>query len=525
MRFSRMKIATQMAILLAALCLCMAAVGAIGLAGMRVAENGLDTVYRGRVVPLQQIKLVSDAYAVDIVDAAHKVRDGILTPAQGEQSILRARQRIDAQWKAYLATHLVNEEAALVASFAPLQARADAATERLLGLVRAGDLDGVRAFAARELYPAIDPLQDVLGKLIDLQLSETQKQYALSEAAYGRNLWTVLAVVGLCVLLAAGAGYGITRGITRALGAEPAAAAALAREVARGNLAATVELHDGDATSLMAQLRAMQDSLVRVVRHVHQCSHGVATAATQIAQGNTDLSARTEEQASALQQTAASMEQLTSTVRQNADHLALASQSAQQAASVAGDGGDVMQQVVATMREVDESARQIASIISVIDGIAFQTNILALNAAVEAARAGEQGRGFAVVAGEVRSLAGRSAEAARQIKGLIDSSTERVRRGSELVAQAETTMGDVVASVRRATDIMGEISAASHGQTQGAMQIREAVAQMDDVTQQNASMVEEMTAASSSMNAQAHELVDAVAHFRLPDGTARLALA
>ncbi|WP_271468654.1 methyl-accepting chemotaxis protein [Acidovorax sp. GBBC 3334] len=520
-----LKISTKMLLLLVSLCLCMAAVGTLGLVGMRMAKDGLDSVYRDRVVPLKQIKMVSDAYAVDIVDTAHKVRDGALTPAQAEQSVLKARERIEAQWKAYLATDLVEAEKALVAAFVPLRARADQATDRLLALVRAGDLEGVRAFAAREMYPAMDPLQEVLGQLIELQLTETQKQYEASEVLYHRNLWIEIGLVIACVLGAAIAGYAITRGITRALGAEPDAAAALAREVARGNLAVPIRLAEGDRSSLMAQLRTMQDSLARVVGRVHQSSHGVATASTQIAQGNTDLSSRTEEQASALQQTAASMEQLTSTVRQNADHLAEANRYAQSAATVAADGGDVMQQVVHTMREVDESARQIASIISVIDGIAFQTNILALNAAVEAARAGEQGRGFAVVASEVRSLAGRAAEAARQIKGLIDRSVSRVQRGSELVAQAENTMSQVVQSVRRATDLMGEISAASGEQSLGAAQISDAVSQMDQVTQQNAALVEEMAAAAASMSVQARELVETVAHFHLPAAADRPVLA
>ncbi|MDA8462215.1 methyl-accepting chemotaxis protein [Acidovorax sp. NCPPB 3859] len=520
-----MKIATKMSLLLSALCLCMAAVGAIGMLGMRAAKDGLDTVYRDRVLPLQQLKLVSDAYAVDIVDTAHKVRDGALTPAQAEQSVLRARQRIREQWSAYLATKLVAEEEALVNAFAPRQTLADAAADRLLGLVRAGDLEGVRAFAARELYPAMDPLQEVLGKLIDLQLSETKRLYTTSEAAYARNLRFVLAIVALCMLCAAVAGYFITRGITRALGAEPDTAAEVAREVARGNLAAPILLAEGDSTSLMAQLHSMQHSLARMVRKVHQCSHGVASASTQISEGNTDLSSRTEQQASALQQTAASMEQLSSTVRQSADSLARANVFALQAASTAGDGGAVMQQVVRTMRDVDDSARKIAGIVSVIDGIAFQTNLLALNAAVEAARAGELGRGFAVVAGEVRGLAGRAADAAKQIKGLIDSSASHVQHGSDLVAKAEATMEQVVESVRRATALMGEVSAASGEQSLGTAQISDAVSQMDQVTQQNAAMVEEMAAASVSMSAQARELVDAVSHFHLPQGTPRSALA
>jgi methyl-accepting chemotaxis protein len=266
----------------------------------------------------------------------------------------------------------------------------------------------------------------------------------------------------------------------------------------------------------MAQLQSMQSSLVQLVLQVRQGSESVATASAEIAQGNHDLSARTEQQASALEETAASMEQLSATVRQNADSAAQANQLAQSASSVAVQGGDVVAEVVTTMQGINESSRRIADIISVIDGIAFQTNILALNAAVEAARAGEQGRGFAVVASEVRSLAGRSAEAAKEIKLLISASVDRVAQGTVLVDKAGATMTEVVSAIRRVTGIVGEISAASGEQSAGVSQIGEAVIQIDQVTQQNAALVEEMAAAASSMKNQARDLVNAVAVFTLP---------
>jgi methyl-accepting chemotaxis protein len=243
----------------------------------------------------------------------------------------------------------------------------------------------------------------------------------------------------------------------------------------------------------------------------------VATASAQIASGNSDLSGRTEEQASALEQTAASMEQLGSTVRQNADNARQANQLALNASTVAVQGGDVVAQVVGTMKGINDSSRKIADIIGVIDGIAFQTNILALNAAVEAARAGEQGRGFAVVASEVRSLAQRSAEAAKEIKGLITASVERVAQGTQQADLAGETMTEVVGAIRRVTDIMGEISAASSEQSTGVAQVGEAITQMDQATQQNAALVEESAAAADSLQRQAQELVQAVAVFRLDD--------
>jgi methyl-accepting chemotaxis protein len=296
-------------------------------------------------------------------------------------------------------------------------------------------------------------------------------------------------------------------------------ASRLAEAVAGGDLTVQIEAKGGDEVSEVLQgLQHMQASLSKVVSNVRQSSESLATASAEIAQGNQDLSARTESQASALEETAASMEELGSTVKQNADNARQANQLAQSASTVAVKGGEVVAQVVDTMKGINDSSRKIADIISVIDGIAFQTNILALNAAVEAARAGEQGRGFAVVAGEVRNLASRSAEAAKEIKTLITESVERVGHGSTLVDQAGATMSEVVASIRRVTDIMGEISAASAEQSSGVSQVGEAVTQMDHATQQNAALVEEMAAAAGSLKGQAQELVQAVAVFKLAQG-------
>ena len=307
----------------------------------------------------------------------------------------------------------------------------------------------------------------------------------------------------------------IVRRALKGLGAEPSEATELAQNVAKGNLSQTVTLQLGDNDSLMAQLKHMQESLFAVVSEVRQGAQGVATASIEITQGNNDLSARTESQASALEQTSASMEELDSQVRQNADNARQANTLAQSASDVAAQGGAVVAQVVTTMKGINESSHKISDIISVIDGIAFQTNILALNAAVEAARAGEQGRGFAVVATEVRSLAGRSAQAAKEIKTLIDASVERVEEGTRLVDQAGHTMQQVVTSIRHVTDIMGEISVASNEQSQGVAQVVEAIHQMDQVTQQNAALVEQMAAAAESLNTQAQQLVGTVAVFKL----------
>jgi methyl-accepting chemotaxis protein len=289
-----------------------------------------------------------------------------------------------------------------------------------------------------------------------------------------------------------------------------------AHSMQEGDLAVDIQARGPtEVAHLLQALDAMREGFVQVVRRVREGSESVSTASSEIAQGNHDLSARTEQQASALEETAASMEELSSTVKQNADNAKQANQLAMSASTVAIRGGEVVSQVVDTMRGISDSSKKIADIISVIDGIAFQTNILALNAAVEAARAGEQGRGFAVVASEVRSLAGRSAEAAKEIKNLINDSVNRVEQGTTLVDQAGNTMNEVVSSIRRVTDIMGEISAASSEQSAGVAQVGEAVTQMDQATQQNAALVEQMAAAASSLKSQAQDLVGTVSVFKI----------
>ena len=363
----------------------------------------------------------------------------------------------------------------------------------------------------KDYLAAVEKLRDVQTELVHESVEDSD-QMVSSTRTLVITLPTIAIIVAMLLAVV------ITRGLLKLLGGEPQVASELAQAVAQGDLTMTVDVRAGDSTSLMAHLKEMQASLIRVVGTVRSGSESVANASSEIASGNQDLSGRTEQQASALEQTAASMEEFSATVKQNAEHASQANQLASSASTVATQGGEVVAKVVDTMKGISDSSRRIADIIGVIDGIAFQTNILALNAAVEAARAGEQGRGFAVVASEVRSLASRSAEAAREIKTLINASVERVEHGTHLVDQAGNTMSEVVGSIRRVTDIVGEISTASREQSQGVGQIGEAVQNMDQVTQQNAALVEEMAAAASSLRSQAAELVQSVAMFKLPDG-------
>jgi len=350
------------------------------------------------------------------------------------------------------------------------------------------------------------PWNWVIGSGVYIDSVDAVVQQRVLGALSGATLLTAL-LVAISLL--------ITRSFLSQLGGEPDEAAGIARRIAQGDLTVDISVKAGDRSSLIHAIKSMQDSLRSLVGKVHVGSEEVATASAEIAQGNHDLSARTEQQAAALQETASSMEQLSSAVLQTSENARQANQLALNASEVAERGGDVVAQVVETMKGINVSSKRIADIIGVIDSISFQTNILALNAAVEAARAGEQGRGFAVVATEVRNLASRSAQAAREIKGLIEESVGRVEAGSVLVERAGSTMGEIVASIQRVTSLMAEISTASTEQSSGVMQVNQAVVQMDLGTQQNAALVEQMSAAASSLKSQALELVDTVAQFKL----------
>ncbi|WP_059415748.1 methyl-accepting chemotaxis protein [Cupriavidus basilensis] len=363
-------------------------------------------------------------------------------------------------------------------------------------------------------------LEDVMANMVKRR---DERALANMEEARGvyqtSRLWMLGMVLGALALSVA-LGAFLARTLSRQLGGEPGYAAAIAARIAGGDFSGEVKLRGGDKTSLLHAMKQMQQQLSATLRDFKDSAESIASASREIAAGNSDLSQRTEQQAASLEETASSMEELTSTVRQNADNARQASGLAANASETAVKGGEVVGRVVQTMDEINDASKKIVDIIGVIEGIAFQTNILALNAAVEAARAGEQGRGFAVVAGEVRSLAQRSANAAKEIKGLIGDSVARVENGSALVDQAGKTMGEIVQAVKRVTDIMGEISAASAEQSSGIEQVNKAVAQMDEVTQQNAALVEEAAAAAGSLEDQASRLQASVANFRLAEAQA-----
>ena len=514
--FSSWRVRTRLTVGFGVVCVLLVASVVMGLMAMGRMGADLKAVVADhfpRIVAAANLSTQIDVIAIALrnmmlnADAADRERQTQVI-AQSRQEVVRLFDTLDK-------TLTEPKDRALLQNVKEQRALYLAGQEELLGFIRSDQTDQSREYLASKLRPVLASYKASIGALVESEKNAivTAGTDARDTALNARNTLIGLGVAAL--LLAVALGWLITRSLLRELGGEPRTAADVARAVAGGDFTQPIAVKDGDTTSLMAQLAAMKEGLAQVVAQVRRSSESVAMASSEIAQGNQDLSARTESQASALEETAASMEQLGATVRQNADSAGQANALARSASDVAVRGGEVVGQVVQTMKGINESSQRIADIIGVIDGIAFQTNILALNAAVEAARAGEQGRGFAVVASEVRSLAGRSAEAAKEIKQLISASVERVEQGSAMADQAGETMTEVVQSIRRVTDLMGEINAASSEQASGVAQVGEAVTQMDQATQQNAALVEEMAAAAGSLSSQAQELVQAVAVFKL----------
>ena len=493
------------------------AVGGLGLYGIDRANNSLKTVYEDRTVPAVQLGQIDSLVFSSRMHVAQALANP--TPevmAASVASLEANRKEIGAIWLGYMRNPLAPEEAALAQKFA---AQWKAVDEKgltvALTAMRGNDMTDTQSAMINALTPLGGELKKTIDALKQLQIDVAKAEFEAASSRFEAIRLAAIVAVALGLATALGVGIAMARSLKLQLGGEPLEANLVAERVGAGDLTGAIAIQADDHSSLMSRLQSMQASLAQVVSEVRHASHSVATASAEIAQGNNQLSVRTEQQASALEQTAASMEELGATVRVNAERADQANTLALNASAIAGRGGEVVGQVVDTMRDINQSARKIVDIISVIDGIAFQTNILALNAAVEAARAGEQGRGFAVVASEVRLLAGRSAEAAKEIKSLIGTSVERVEKGSTLVDQAGATMSEVVQSIERLTGIMGEISAASSEQSAGVSQVGEAITLMDRATQQNAALVEEMAAAASSLSMQSNGLVESVAVFRI----------
>ena len=521
MRFLNLTIAKRLGLGFGLVALFLLLVIALGLTSMRQIQDRMDEATKVNNVETR----LAQTMDLTVTERALALRNLILLKEEKEIQIEVAR--IAEQEKKYAAAQqklgemfakregTSSEEKSLLEQIRTQSGLAAPFIQRAAALALEQKQDDAYKLLRYEFRPVQKRWWELLRTLIAVEEKQNNEASSMAEAAYSQARLVMLSIGSLALLTSLLAAVLITRSVTRQLGCEPDEAAAIAGQIASGNLAVPIHPRAGDTHSLLHAMQSMRDSLAQIVQQVHASTETIATAAGQIAMGNLDLSSRTEQQASTLEQTASSMEELTSTVRINTDHARQANGLAESASDVATKGGAVVAQVVDTMAAIDVSARKIVDIIAVIDGIAFQTNILALNAAVEAARAGEQGRGFAVVATEVRNLAQRSAAAAKEIKDLIGDSVDKVQAGNRLVEQAGSTMHEVVASVRRVTGIMSEMMSASQEQSAGIEQINIAVTQMDNVTQQNAALVEEAAAAAQAMQEQVNSLNEVVSVFRV----------
>jgi len=526
MNFNQLRVATRLAIGYGLLTILLLVVTVLGLNRMAYIKTQADEITKinnveARLASIMDLTVTERALALrnlSLLDRENtkEVQMEVDRIAEQSKKYAEAAQKLDAMFSTIPGTTAkekdllkrIGEQAALAAPFYP----------RAVQLALDDKRDEAYKLVRFEFRPVQKQWWALMRELAAFEQTQNDEQLLDADAAY-KSARTLMITFGvLAVVTAVLAAWLVTRSLLRQLGGEPTEAVRIAGRIAAGDLAVEIDTRPADGASLMAAMRTMRDSLAGIVSQVRTGTDTIATASGQIAAGNFDLSSRTEQQASSLEETASSMEEMTSAVKQNADNARQANTLALSATQIAEKGGDVVSQVVHTMGAINQSAQKIVEIIGVIDGIAFQTNILALNAAVEAARAGEQGRGFAVVATEVRNLAQRSAAAAKEIKTLISDSVEKVDSGNKLVEEAGATMHEVVDSIRRVTDIMSEIVAASVEQASGIEQVNHAMTQMDTVTQQNASLVEEAAAAAQAMEEQADLLAKVVSVFVLDAG-------
>ena len=509
------KISTRLKTAFTAMVVLLVILGSIGLWRSASQRQELNDVLFRRIPITEALNIVVDQVnlqAILVRDMAIFTGDPIKKSAIDK--IQKSRVVVDEQYKKLEELINTSKGREILQSMTKLRFVFADAGIKYLNLINEGKTAEALLVLEEKYRPAQMEYQHSIQEQVELQARRALEDGNRAESSAKTLQRDIAIALSIAVVMAIFLAIRITNSIVRPL----VYAIDVTNKIAKGDLSGDIIIRSKDEMGkLLLAIRKMQQELINTVSIVRQNAEGVASCSSQIASGNNDLSGRTEQQASALEETAASMEQLGATVQQNADSAHRANHMALSASTVAAQGGEVVAKVIETMKGINDSSKKISDIISVIDGIAFQTNILALNAAVEAARAGEQGRGFAVVAGEVRNLAQRSAEAAKEIKQLIISSVERIEQGSALVDNAGSTMTDIVTSIRKVSDLMGEISAASSEQSAGVGQVGEAITQMDHVTQQNAALVEEMAAAATALNTQAEELVHAVAFFKLND--------
>jgi methyl-accepting chemotaxis protein len=496
-----MKVGTKLYLLISFMSLLLIAIGAVGLKTAKDADDRLDTVYKDRVVPLEQLKMIADMYAVNIVDTSHKVRNGNLSWAEGRKNVDQALKTVSEKWQAYLATTLVAEEKKLVDEITPLMKIADAAVEKLNGLLQKEDQDGLAKFTITELYPAIDPVSDRFSQLVEVQLKVAKSEWEKSSAEFERNRIICISMIVAGILFSLLIATLLIRDLLKQLGGEPAHLAEIAGKISGGDLTMSLESGKQQDTGVFAAMKVMVEKLRVVVGDVMSATDNVASGSQQLSSTAQQMSQGATEQAASAEEVSSSMEQMASSIRQNTDNAMQTEKISVKSSVDAKEGGKAVIETVAAMKEI-------AAKITIVEEIARQTNLLALNAAIEAARAGEHGKGFAVVASEVRKLAERSQLAAGEISGLSSRSVAIAEQAGEMLTR-------MVPDIQRTAELVQEITASSKEQDTGAEQINKAIQQLDQVIQQNASASEQMSSTSEELASQADQLKDAISFFRI----------
>lgn len=496
---NNMKIAYRLALLASTLLFFLILIGIMGINGMKTEHNAMATVYLDRVVPLKDLKLIADMYAVNIVDTTHKVRNGGLSWERGLSNIEVAQQSISEKWRAYLSTDLVAEESTLVDEIKPLLRVADTAVERVKGIMMKGDRAALDDFVLTTLYPAVEPVSDRFSKLVDVQINVAAKEFEISSVNYESTLLTNIIIISISLLASVALGILITRSLVKQLGGEPSYAADVIQKVAAGDLTQNIEIKSGDRSSMLFAIVQMVDKLSDIISQVRSSADNLSSASEQMSATAESISQAAAEQASSVEETSAAMEEMSASINQNNENAKITDGIANKSAHDAIRGGE------SVMKTVD-AMRQIADKISIIDDIAYQTNLLALNAAIEAGRAGEHGRGFAVVAAEVRKLAARSQTAAKEIGEVAGNSVAMAEDAGKLLSE-------IVPSIQKTAELVQEIAAASGEQSTGAHEINNAIGQITQATQQNAAASEELSSTSEELTSQAIELQQMMEYF------------